>query len=296
MSFFRRRHDPYPEISSDREHLVDNDDSEASGLRSRRIVSCCMSYKRFILFLFALLVIVVGHTIAIYYIYFKCHSSNCLPIKVMSLNCWGMPESLGSQFKKDRIAAIGTEVNKAEYDIYLLEELWMEPDYYVVREKVPKGYFMTEFRGLALATCDGRVAPTACSGLSIISKYPFKEVEFNSYTEHGDWTKATIDGEWFARKGVGRVRIEPKPGFNVDVFATHTAADPDPSHGYTNEYYRNAQVKELMASYVSKSTAEIVILGGDFNAGPEMEDGKPVSLQDHVYFIDFWGGTEISHS
>ena len=109
-------------------------------------------------------------------------------------------------------------------------------------------------------------------------------------------TKATIDGEWFARKGVGRVRIEPKPGFNVDVFATHTAADPDPSHGYTNEYYRNAQVKELMASYVSKSTAEIVILGGDFNAGPEMEDGKPVSLQDHVYFIDFWGGTEISHS
>jgi hypothetical protein len=28
----------------------------------------------------------------------------------------------------------------------------------------------------------------------------------------------------------------------MDVFVTHTAADPDPIHNYTNEYYRNAQV------------------------------------------------------
>jgi hypothetical protein len=97
-------------------------------------------------------------------------------------------------------------VAKAEYDVYLLEELWMEPDYYTVRASVPDDYHMTEFRGLALSTCDGRIAPTACSGLSVVSKFPFEEVEFNSYTEHGDWRKAAIDGEWFARKGVGRVR------------------------------------------------------------------------------------------
>jgi len=224
--------------------------------------------------LFALILIAIGHGLAIYYIYFKCHSHNCLPIKVMALNCWGMPAAFGSQFKTERMQGIAAEVSKAEYDIYLLEELWMEPDYYTVRASVPKGYVMTEFRGLALPTCDGRATPFACSGLSIISRFPLLEVEFNSYTEHGDWKKATIDGEWFARKGVGRVRIEPKEGVTMDVFVTHTAADPDPSHGYTNEYYRNAQVIELMESYVSKSDADLVLLGGDFNAGPETVPGK----------------------
>ena len=74
--------------------------------------------------------------------------------------------------------------------------------------KVPEGYHMTAFRELALGYCDGRVSPFLCSGLAVASRFPFEgKPEFNSYTEHGDAAKATIDGEWFARKGVGRVRI-----------------------------------------------------------------------------------------
>ncbi len=42
------------------------------------------------------------------------------------------------------------------------------------RGKLPVGYHMTEFRGLALSTCDGRVSPALCSGLTIASKYPFE--------------------------------------------------------------------------------------------------------------------------
>ncbi len=60
----------------------------------------------------------------------------------------------------------------------------------------------------------------------------------------------------------------------VDVFVTHTAADPDQRyHDYTNEWYRVRQVKELMDTYVKKSTADVVILGGDFNAGPDFKEG-----------------------
>jgi len=103
--------------------------------------------------------------------------------------------------------------------------------------------------------------------------YVFKAIEFNSYTEHGDPLKVFVDGEWAARKGVGRVRIRPIPNITVDVFVTHTAADPDPSAGYTNDYYRRAQVKELIETYISKSDADVVILGGDFNAGPENSPG-----------------------
>jgi len=51
----------------------------------------------------------------------------------MSLNCWGMPSTLGSQFKQERIKGIAEVLKKAEYDIYLFQELWMEPDYYTIR-------------------------------------------------------------------------------------------------------------------------------------------------------------------
>jgi hypothetical protein len=278
MNFFRRQPDgsAYPEVSNDRELLVEADEEgESRGSRTSQICQHAKSHKRILFFLLAVTLIVIGNGIAIYFVHIRCNSSNCLPIKVMSLNTWGMPATFGSEYKTERMKGIAAEVSKGAYDIYLLEELWMEPDYYTVRGSIPKGYYMTEFRGLALATCDGRLAPTACSGLAIISKFPFIEVEFNSYTQHGDWTKATIDGEWFARKGVGRVLLHPKEGVTMDVFITHTCADPDPRlHNYTNEWYRDQQVKELMESYVTKSKADIVLLGGDFNAGPDTNKGN----------------------
>ena len=46
------------------------------------------------------------------------------------------------------------------------------------------------------------------------------------YNVHGDCNPFVhlFDGECVARKGVGRVRIEPSPGHTVDVFLTHTCA------------------------------------------------------------------------
>ncbi len=114
-----------------------------------------------------------------------------------------------------------------------------------------------------------------------------QEVEFNSYTEHGDPLKVLVDGEWAARKGVGRVRIKPFPNTTVDIFVTHTAADPDPIHEYTNEYYRKAQVKELIESYVSKSDADVVLLAGDFNAGPETTPGNDDPNNSLIRFLKF---------
>ena len=42
-------------------------------------------------------------------------------LKVMSLNTWGMPYSLGSYDKELRMAAIGQYINQSEHDIYLLQ-------------------------------------------------------------------------------------------------------------------------------------------------------------------------------
>lgn len=78
---------------------------------------------------------------------------------------------------------------------------------------------MTEIYELGpYGTCEGRWTPLGCSGLAIVSKYPFIEVifkknlklrrmnylsflfqtEFNVFSVHGDGKK--IDGEFEARK------------------------------------------------------------------------------------------------
>ena len=86
----------------------------------------------------------------------------------MSLNTWGMPEKLGSEFKTQRMNAIAKEISKGEFDIYLLEELWMQPDHETIAKNIPANYSITGFRELAPAACDGRVLPT-CKKLKILN-------------------------------------------------------------------------------------------------------------------------------
>ena len=62
---------------------------------------------------------------------------------------------------------------------------------------------------------------------TFVFRYPLKEVEFHKYNLEGDKYHVYPDGEWLANKGVGRVRVELENGADVDVFVTHTAADPD---------------------------------------------------------------------
>ncbi len=111
--------------------------------------------------------ILSGHAVVVYYIYFRCSEwSNCVSLKVMALNTWGMPAVFGSQYKTERMKAIAEEFSKGEHDLYLFEELWMSPDHDTVSYAAPEGFTITAFRELSLSTCDGRVLPTACSGRS----------------------------------------------------------------------------------------------------------------------------------
>jgi hypothetical protein len=134
---------------------------------------------------------------------------------------------------------------------------------------------MTGFKQLASKSCDGRVLITQCSGLAIISAYPLKEVEFHQYT----WKGEIWDGEVLAGKGVGRVRIEPRPNTTVDVFVTHQIADG--TNIYNATWYQIKQAEELVESYMKTSTADAVILGGDLNAPPIMEPGTPYYIIQH---------------
>jgi len=299
-------------LGDDRTQLVDED------VRTRSRSCCtCIRHKRLLLFLVALVLIISGHVVAIYFAHFKerwtCNpeEGNCVPdFKVLSFNTWGMPEAMGSQDKTQRMEAIAQELSKGEFDLYLFEELWMRPDYWTLQAKLPtyldvatnttKKYEITEYWKLTNGKCDGRIGPDGCSGLTVVSKYPIKEVEFYLYHICGNPSKIFVDGECLASKGVGRIRLE-NPGnltdVKLDVYITHTVAQPPSGHGYDNIYYRVKQVEQLVEEILKKSTADAIILGGDFNTGPDFKKGTPYqiiqdymenSLEDVYYRLRQW--------
>ena len=49
-----------------------------------------------------------------------------------------------------------------EYDVFLLQELWLEADHQILSQKLPANYVMTTFRQLSLSSCDGRFSPWGC--------------------------------------------------------------------------------------------------------------------------------------
>jgi len=157
-------------------------------------------------------------------------------IRLISLSVWGY-----GQDKEERMKAIGAFIaNSTEYDVVVLQDLLMRPDHETIRAMLPPDRVMTAVGALAPALCDGRILPTSCSGLALISRFPLLETELTVFSVHGDlWWQ---DGEYWARKGTGRVRIRPAKNTTVDIFLTATAA-----YDY-NHYYRQIQAKEFAAT------------------------------------------------
>lgn len=186
-------------------------------------------------------------------------------LKVMSYNTWGIPHTFGSQDKEERMAGLGSLLSRSDYDLVLLEELWMRPDHETIKSQLGPGLHMTEYDDLN--NCQGTIWPWGCSGLAIISRFPFLEKNFTKFEQQGPFSHMFSDGEYFSGKGVGRVRVSPKSGINIDVFVTHTISED------SNYEIREKQADELIG-LVENSEADFIILGGDFNASPLMDFDK----------------------
>ena len=77
-----------------------------------------------------------------------------------------------------------------------------------------------------------------------------RDFSFTSYSAHGNfWSN---DGEFWARKGIGRVRLEPAVNFTVDIFLTSLCAED------SNTYYRQLQAAEF-GEALRKSDADFVL-------------------------------------
>ena len=156
---------------------------------------------------------------------------------------------------------------RGEYDIVMLEELWVRADHTTIKHAVSGQYYMTEYDDFN--DVDGSSilvpAPGGCSGLAILSRWPFKEKNFTKFTQQGNFGNQLKDGEYWAGKGIGKVTVVPRDGMEIDVFVTHTISEED------NYQIREHQADELI-DQIEKSKADFVILGGDFNASPLMDN------------------------
>ena len=90
-------------------------------------------------------------------------------LRVMTYNTWGIPHTFGSKDKEERMEKIGHLLGRGDYDLVLLEELWMRPDHETIKASLGPGLHMTEYDDLN--KCQGTIWPWGCSGLAIISRY-----------------------------------------------------------------------------------------------------------------------------
>ena len=184
-------------------------------------------------------------------------------LKLLSLMVWGSPGSFGTEDKELRIAAIGNLTQTSNWDIIVLSDLWMRPDHQKIQQTIPEGWDMTSVADLSLPSCDGVIAPEFCSGLAVVSRFPIVHVDFTAFAVSGDllW-----DYEYFLRRGLGRVRVEPVQGQTVDIYVTSLA-----SNDY-NYWYREHQAAQLV-SLLDKSDADYLLLAGDLNVDPRDGEG-----------------------
>ena len=103
---------------------------------------------------------------------------------------------LPKYYNDQRLTFIGNVISEGNSDIVLLQEVWIKKDHRIVMSKIPKGYYFTEFS--QLNQCGGKYDGRDCSGLAIISKYPFLKVEFQKFNDLGCKTAELYDGEHLA--------------------------------------------------------------------------------------------------
>ena len=53
--------------------------------------------------------------------------------------------NFSSEYKEERMKAIGKEVSKGAYDLYLFQELWIEEDYNTIKANKPEEFHITDF-------------------------------------------------------------------------------------------------------------------------------------------------------
>jgi endonuclease/exonuclease/phosphatase family metal-dependent hydrolase len=194
-----------------------------------------------------------------------------IQLRVATFNVWGL---VIAKSRVDRIEAIARYFsrNPRDLEVVAFQELWMMEDYRTLKAALSLSfpyshYFMSGVVG---------------SGLAIFSRYPIKDSWWLGFTASGK-PQRFFDGDWYAGKGIGAVRIKHPFAGSVDIFDTHLIADYSPND-YEKDWYKAHRATQLyeLVRHVDRTgdPSAFTIVMGDFNTQP-VEDAYISLLKSH---------------
>ncbi|KAK7497288.1 hypothetical protein BaRGS_00011582, partial [Batillaria attramentaria] len=195
-------------------------------------------------------------------------------LKILTLNCWGVPVPVVCKLRPQRMAAIAEELSKGEHHIVVLEEIWLKSDFQLISETVCNVYPNSHY------FYSGAIG----SGVCVFSKLPITETFFHIYHLNGHAYKIQ-HGDWFGGKGVGLCRLEFH-GFKINLYVTHIHAE---YNRIDDEYlpHRVAQAFE-MSQFIRHTShnCDLILAAGDFNL--EDRDVGYMLLTTNTPLSDAW--------
>eukprot|EP00092_Neocalanus_flemingeri_P020905 GFUD01022647.1.p1 GENE.GFUD01022647.1~~GFUD01022647.1.p1 ORF type:complete len:367 (+),score=75.01 GFUD01022647.1:390-1490(+) len=181
-----------------------------------------------------------------------------MKLKVITLNCWGIPWSIptiSSPDRSDRFEAIGDFLSSEKYDFVFLQEVWDEQDYFKLANKLsrslPHSFYFK--------------AGTIGSGTCIFSVVPIDQV-FNKTFSINGYPHQVWRGDGLAGSGVGAVQVTLEEK-KILLCVTHFHAE------YSGEFQtdRAAQaweVRNFVKQVDQGDKLDLLVLAGDLNSLP----------------------------
>ncbi|KAJ6646463.1 putative neutral sphingomyelinase [Pseudolycoriella hygida] len=177
-----------------------------------------------------------------------------IELSILTLNIWGIP--LISKDRNLRVAAIGMEIAKGDYDVVSLQEVWSNDDFEYIRRVAQKTLpFSHYFHSGVIG-----------SGLCILSKYPITMTLFHSWSVNG-YVHRIQHGDWFGGKGVGLCQIMVQKQL-VNIYIAHLHAEYDRN---SDDYKAHRIIQSFDTAQFIESTrgdSILQVLAGDLNTEP----------------------------
>jgi len=199
-------------------------------------------------------------------------------IKLFTLNVWGL--KFVSKNRKERFKAIAEFLNRSDYDVVFMQELWLDEDFNEMNDRIKSVFAYSHFFDSGIIG----------SGTCIFSKYRLREANFHEFSINGYPTNFW-HGDWFAAKGIGVCQIDYQ-GFDIHLYISHYHANYHPNH----DIYLSHRVSHAFESAqwikLASSAADLTIYAGDFNTEP---NSLPYQILREVAQIsDCWEDTHDS--
>ncbi|XP_060069542.1 putative neutral sphingomyelinase [Ylistrum balloti] len=179
-------------------------------------------------------------------------------LKVLTLNCWGVPTPIACQLRLERMTAIGDRLKRGDYDLVVLQEVWDKADFKILLDRVSGVFVYNHY------FYSGAIG----SGVCVFSKFPILESFYYRFSLNG-YAHKVFHGDWFGGKGVGMCIVKFQD-FRLGLFCTHLHAEySEADDEYLAHRVSQAfEMSQLIKLTATKHLCDFVVTAGDFNLQP----------------------------